>query len=160
VTDGAGASIGALPKNEQKLVKGAYFGVNFGPNSSVLANYGRVVAMNVTTNRIAWQKTWPQPCYSGTMTTATGLVFAGQSAVTAKPAAHGKPAVKASKGVLTAFDASTGAVLWNSPAMDAGANAPATTYTANGKQYVVMLVGGNNLAGSKPGDSVYAYALP
>jgi quinohemoprotein ethanol dehydrogenase len=160
VTDGAGASIGALPKNEQKLVKGAYFGVNFGPNSSVLANYGKVVAMNVTTNRIAWQKTWPQPCYSGTMTTATGLVFAGQSAVTAKKAAHGKPAVKASKGVLTAFDAATGAVLWNSPPMDAGANAPATTYTANGKQYVVMLVGGNNLAGSKPGDSVYAYALP
>jgi quinohemoprotein ethanol dehydrogenase len=162
VTDGAGASIGALPKNEQKLVQGSsYFGVNFGPNSSVLNNYGKVVAMNVTTNKIAWQAKWPQPCYSGTMTTAAGLVFAGQSDVAAKKAAHGKPAVLASKGVLTAFNAATGAVLWNSPPMDAGANAPSSTYIgADGKQYVVMLVGGNNLSASKPGDSVYAYALP
>jgi len=117
--------------------------------------------MNVTTNKIAWQAKWPQPCYSGTMTTAAGLVFAGQSSVAAKKAAHGKPAVLASSGVLTAFNATTGAVLWNSPPMDAGANAPSTTYMgANGKQYIVMLAGGNNLSGSKPGDSVYAYALP
>jgi len=160
-TDGAGASIGALPKAEVKLVLGsAYFGVNFGPSSTVLANYGRVVAMNVTTNRIAWDDVWPEPCYSGTMTTATGLVFAGQSSVTAKPATKTTAAVKASSAVLTAFNAWNGKVLWNSPVLNAGANAPASTYNVNGKQYVVILAGGNTLNGSKPGDTVYAFALP
>jgi quinohemoprotein ethanol dehydrogenase len=160
-TDGAGASIGAVPLSERKLILGsAYFGVNFGPDSPVLANFGKVVAMNVTTNRIAWQATWPAPCYSGTMTTATGLVFAGQSGITAKKAVKGQPApTKASTPVLTAFNASNGKVLWNSAPMDAGANAPATTYEVNGTQYVVLLAGGNSLSGSKPGDSVYAYAL-
>lgn len=160
-TDGAGASIGAIPKAEVKLILGsAYFGVNFGPDSPVLANYGRVVAMNVTTNRIAWDDRWPEPCYSGTMSTATGIVFAGQSSVLAKAATKTTAPVLASKGVLSALSATTGKVLWNSPVLDAGANAPATTYNVNGRQYVVVLVGGNSLAGSKPGDSVYAFALP
>jgi quinohemoprotein ethanol dehydrogenase len=160
-TDGAGGSLGAVSAKEMKLTLGSsYEGDNFGPSSPVLANYGKVVAMNLATNRIAWQATWPQPCYSGTTTTAGGLVFAGQSDFAAKKAAHGQPAVKASKPVLTAFDASTGKVLWNSAPMDAGANAPSTTYMANGKQYILILAGGNALFGSKPGDSVYAYALP
>ena len=161
-TAGAGASVGAVAMKEMKLVQGGlYVGDNFGPNSPVVSNYGKVVAMNLATNHIAWQAKWPQPCYSGTSTTAGGLVFAGQSSFAAKNAVPGKSAAqKASKGVLTAFDASNGKVLWNSPVMDAGANAPSTTFMVNGKQYVVILVGGNNLAGSKPGDSVYAYALP
>jgi quinohemoprotein ethanol dehydrogenase len=160
-TDGAGASVGAVAPKEMKLVLGSsYFGDNFGPNSTVLASYGKVVAMNLATNRIAWQATWPAPCYSGTTTTAGGLVFAGQSSILAKKGVPGKSApVKASKGVLTAFDASNGKVLWNSPVMDAGANAPSTTFMVNGKQYIVILAGGNSLSGSKPGDSVYAYAL-
>jgi quinohemoprotein ethanol dehydrogenase len=161
-TDGAGNSLGAQTPKEQKLVLGStYIGDNFGAGSPVEANYGEVVAMNLATNTIAWKAKWPQPCYSGTSATAGGLVFAGQSSIKAKPAVKGKtPAVKASQGVLTAFDAATGKVLWNSPPMDAGANAPSTTYSINGKQYVVMLVGGNNLAGSTPGDSIYAYSLP
>jgi alcohol dehydrogenase (cytochrome c) len=160
-TDGAGASIGAIPTAEQKLVQGGmYEGVNFGPDSPVLANYGRVVAMNVTTNTIAWDDRWPQPCYSGTMSTATGLVFVGQSSVLGKPASKTSAAELPSKGVEDALDASTGKLLWSSQTLDAGANAPASTYNVNGRQYVVVLVGGNSLAGSKPGDSVYAFALP
>jgi quinohemoprotein ethanol dehydrogenase len=62
--------------------------------------------------------------------------------------------------VFTALDASTGKVLWSSPHLDAGANAPSITYSANGKQYVAILVGGNTLFGSKPGDSIYAFSLP
>jgi quinohemoprotein ethanol dehydrogenase len=162
VTDGPGASVGAVSATEMKLIQGGmYEGDDFGPGSPVAANFGKVVAMNVTTNRISWQAKWPQPCYSGTMTTAGGLVFAGQSDFAAKKAVPGHmPAVKASKPVLTAFDASTGKVLWNSAPMDAGANAPSTTYSINGKQYIVILAGGNALFGSKPGDSIYAYALP
>jgi glucose dehydrogenase len=51
-------------------------------------------------------------------------------------------------------------VLWNSAHLAAGANAPSITYTVNGKQYVAIFVGGNNLFGSKTGDNVYAFALP
>ncbi|MDX6567764.1 MAG: quinohemoprotein ethanol dehydrogenase [Gaiellales bacterium] len=162
VTDGAGGSLGAETPKEQKLKLGtSYIGDNFGAGSPVLANFGKVVAMNVTTNTMAWQTKWPQPCYSGTMTTAGGLVFAGQSSYSAKKAVKGKtPAGKASVPVLSALDASSGKVLWNSAPMDAGANAPSTTYSINGKQYVVILAGGNALFGSKPGDSIYAYALP
>jgi glucose dehydrogenase len=163
VTDGAGGAIGAQTQKEQKLVQGtqSYVGANFGAGSPVEANFGKVVAMNVTTNTMAWQTKWPQPCYSGTMTTAGGLVFAGQSSYSAKKAVKGKtPAGKASVPVLSALDASSGKVLWNSAPMDAGANAPSTTYSINGKQYVVILAGGNALFGSKPGDSIYAYALP
>jgi PQQ-dependent dehydrogenase (methanol/ethanol family) len=161
-TDGAGGALGAETPKEQKLVQGGlYIGDNFGAGSPVLANFGKVVAMNVTTNTMAWQQKWPQPCYSGTMTTAGGLVFAGQSSYVAKKAVKGKSAASpASSPVLTAFDATTGNVLWNSAPMDAGANAPSTTYSINGKQYIVILAGGNALFGSKPGDSVYAYALP
>ncbi len=160
-TDGAGNALGAIPKSEQKLVQGSsYFGINFGAGSPVEANFGRVVAMNVTTNTIAWSDKWPEPCYSGTMTTAGGLVFAGQSQISPKKAGHGQPAMAASTGQLTAFNASNGQVLWNSPPTGSGANAPSMTYMVNGKQYVLILAGGNNLAGSKPGDSVYAYALP
>jgi quinohemoprotein ethanol dehydrogenase len=156
VHDGAGGALGAIPHSQQKLVVGQlYVGVNFGAGSPVRKDFGRVVAMDVTTNRIAWDVKWPVPCYSGTLTTAGGLVFAGQSERKAGPTSN------ASKGVLTAFDASTGRVLWNSPHLDAGPNAPAMTYTAKGKQYAVVLTGGNSLvAASKPGDSVYAFALP
>ena len=163
VTNGAGGSLGAVPAKELKLTLGsAYEGDDFGAGSPTVANTGKVVAMNVTTNTIAWQAKWPQPCYSGVMTTAGGVVFAGQSDFAARKAVPGKsPTEKASSPVLTAFDAATGAVLWNSAPMDAGANAPSTTYVgADGKQYVVILDGGNALFGSKPGDSVYAYALP
>ena len=161
-TDGAGGSLGAETPKEQKLQLGtSYIGDNFGAGSPVEANFGKVVAMNLSTNTIAWQQKWPQPCYSGTMTTAGGLVFAGQSSYAAKKAVKGKsPASPASSPVLTAFDAATGNVLWNSAPMDAGANAPSTTYSINGKQYIVMLAGGNSLFGSKTSDSVYAYALP
>jgi quinohemoprotein ethanol dehydrogenase len=160
-TDGEGGALGAIPKNQQKLVQGSlYVGINFGAGSPVKPNYGRVVAQNVTTNKVAWSVKWPQPCYSGTMTTAGGLVFAGQSSIKAKKAAHGQPAVLPSKSVLTAFNASTGQVLWNSPVLAAGANAPSITYSVGGKQYIAILAGGNNLAGSTPGDNVYAFALP
>jgi quinohemoprotein ethanol dehydrogenase len=161
-TDGAGGSLGAETQKEQKLTLGSsYIGDNFGAGSPVEANFGKIVAMNVTTNTMAWQAKWPQPCYSGTMTTAGGLVFAGQSSYVAKKAVKGKtPASPASSPVLTAFDATNGNVLWNSAPMDAGANAPSTTYSINGKQYIVILAGGNALFGSKPGDSIYAYALP
>jgi glucose dehydrogenase len=147
-TDGVGANtIGAIPKAQQRLVPGElYVGVTFGgAPKGVPPNYGRIVAMNVRTNRIAWTKKLTKPCYSGIMATAGDLVFAGIS----------KPRM------LEARSGSSGKVLWRSRLLDAGPNAPAITYTAHGKQYVAIVAGGNQLVSlTKPGDSVYAFALP
>jgi quinohemoprotein ethanol dehydrogenase len=145
--DGDGGAIGAVPKKQQKLIVGQlYVGVNFGAASKLFPDYGRIVAMNLTTNRVAWSNKWPKPCVSGTMTTAGGLVFAGET--------RGKT------GVFEAMDATNGQVLWTSPTFDAGPNAPSMTYTAGGKQYVVIFAGGNNIIGATTaGDGIYAFAL-
>jgi quinohemoprotein ethanol dehydrogenase len=158
-TQSQGASLGAIPKHQQTLYPGGnWIGANFGSGADV-PSFGRVVAMDVTTNTIGWNgPDWPAPCYSGTMATAGGVVFAGQSEQTTGKGILGPK--NASQAVLTALDASTGKLLWNSPHLDAGANAPAISYTAGGKQYVAILVGGNVLFGSKTGDSLYAFALP
>jgi quinohemoprotein ethanol dehydrogenase len=143
--ESAGFAIGAVPKKQQRLVVGQlYVGVNFGAGSKVMKDYGRIVAMDLKTNRIAWQVRWKQPCFSGMLTTAGGLVFAAES----------------NTRRLHAYDAATGKLLWTSRRMVAGPNAPAITYTAHGKQYVAILAGGNSLAATKPGDSIYAFALP
>jgi glucose dehydrogenase len=75
------------------------------------------------------------------------------------------------KGWLEAVDTKTGASLWKSPPMDAPVGAAPVTYTANGKQYVSVAVGGqshNDVSRPKGltnparlrGDSIYTFALP
>ena len=149
--DGAG-SFKAVPPAQQKLkalgdfsqVEGLVPGKGVNPKTT-----GRIVAMNLATNRIAWQKKWGTMCYSGMMTTAGNLVFVGRN-----------------EGFLEAYNAKTGARLWRSPKLKAGVNAPPVTYTQNGKQYVAVFAGGNGIAsifgGIKPfyGASLYAFALP
>ena len=156
---GPGLGLGAIPTSQQLLFPGGdWIGANFGGGTAV-ASRGRVIAMDVTTNKIAWKgPDWPAPCYSGVLTTAGGLVFAGQSEQKKGTSLLGP--TKPSSSKLTALDAATGKVAWSSPHLDAGANAPSMTYTADGKQYVAIVVGGNSLFASKTGDSVYAFALP
>src|SRR5207247_3710590 len=90
---------------------------------------GALVAMNLRTNRIAWKKTWPNDmCYSGVMSTAGGLTFVGRN-----------------RGYLQAYDSKTGNLLWTSPKLSAGVNAPAVTYTAHGKQCIVVVEGGDGI---------------
>jgi quinohemoprotein ethanol dehydrogenase len=136
-------ALGAIPKAQQQLVVGGlYIGVNFAA-SKVHPDTGRIVAMNLANNTVAWKVNWKKPCFSGMLSTAGNLVFAGQI-----------------EQKVTAFNAQTGQVVWNSPKLDAGATAPAMTYRAGGKQYVAILVGGSTLAPAKAGDSIYAFALP
>jgi len=112
---------------------------------------GKVVAMNMTTNRRAWTASWGPGdiCYSGITSTRGGLVFVGRN-----------------QGYLEAYDDLTGKPLWRSPKLLASVNAPVTTYMVNGKQYVAVYAGGNGSAGSfgtvKPrhGSEMYAFALP
>jgi quinoprotein glucose dehydrogenase len=60
---------------------------------------------------------------------------------------------------LRAFDIETGKELWKYP-LPAGGQATPMTYSANGKQYVVIAAGGHGKLGTKQGDYVLAFALP
>ena len=40
---------------------------------------GTFTAMDMRTNTVAWQKQWTDSCYSGSVTTAGGLVFVGHN---------------------------------------------------------------------------------
>jgi quinoprotein glucose dehydrogenase len=62
-------------------------------------------------------------------------------------------------GYLRAHDSETGAELWRDRLPAAGAANP-MTYTAAGRQYVVIAAGGHGKLGTRRGDWVVAYALP
>ncbi|QFG00309.1 quinonprotein alcohol dehydrogenase [Psychrobacillus glaciei] len=102
---------------------------------------GTVTAIDVKTNKIAWQKKWDTLAYSGVLTTAGNLVFVGHN-----------------DGRLIAFNAKTGDEVWEYK-MDAGANAPSITYEIDGEQYIAIYAAGNALAGSIHGDKVYTFKL-
>jgi quinohemoprotein ethanol dehydrogenase len=102
---------------------------------------GLVTAYDMTTGKIAWQKKFDDACYSGTMTTAGGLVFVGRN-----------------KGELEAYDGKTGKTLWSFQT-GAGANTTATSFKEGGKQYIAFLAGGNALGGTAKGDNFWLFSL-
>jgi glucose dehydrogenase len=109
--------------------------------------WGTLTAMDVRTNKIAWQKSgdkdedFKQMCIGGTMTTAGGLVFAGEG-----------------NGSFNAYDARTGNRLWQFQT-DAGLNAPAMTYEVDGDQYVAVASGGNFQLNFPRGDTLWVFSL-
>ncbi|WP_391204244.1 PQQ-binding-like beta-propeller repeat protein [Psychrobacillus sp. L4] len=117
-----------------------YLGSIFGPVLNAPTR-GTVTAIDVKTNKIAWQKKWDTLAYSGVLTTAGNLVFVGHN-----------------DGRLIAFNAKTGDQVWEYK-MDAGANAPSITYEIDGEQYIAIYAAGNALAGSIHGDKVYTFKL-
>jgi len=102
---------------------------------------GVFVAIDATTGEIEWRKDWPESCYSGSVTTAGGLVFVGRNG-----------------GELQAYDAENGDERWSFQT-GAGANTTPTVFEHEGKQYVVFYSGGNSLAASAHGDSVWLFSL-
>jgi plastocyanin len=104
---------------------------------------GTFTALDSTTNKIAWQLKTPYMTGmgGGSMTTAGGLVFRGES-----------------DGNFLALDARTGAELWRFQT-GFGADAPAMTYEVDGEQFVAIATGGNMIIGSAPGDAVWAFSL-
>jgi len=109
--------------------------------ASPLPKLGVFAAMDMRTNKIAWRQHWPEECYSGSTTTAGGLVFVGRN-----------------DGRLTALNSSDGSKLWEFQT-GAGMNSPATVFEHKGKQYVVAYSAGNLFAGSPKGDSVWLFGL-
>ena len=104
--------------------------------------WGNVTAVDYNTGKIRWQVKTPEPMIGGALATAGGLVFAGEG-----------------NGHFKAYDSATGSVLWDFQA-GAGVNAPASSYTAGGKQYVVVAAGGNVQVNYKRGNSIIAFTLP
>ena len=102
--------------------------------------YGNVTAVNYNTGKIAWQVKTPQPMIGGIMATAGGLVFTGEG-----------------NGWFRAYDAKDGTVLWSFQA-GAGVNAPPSSYTVDGKQFVVVGAGGNVQLDFKRGNNIIAFS--
>ncbi|MDE8345496.1 MAG: PQQ-dependent dehydrogenase, methanol/ethanol family [Acidocella sp.] len=110
--------------------------------------YGGLVAWNVAAGKPDWVHTYDSPWNGGTLTTAGNLVFQGTA-----------------DGRFVAYNATTGAKLWQSP-MGTGVMAGASTYMLNGVQYVSVAVGWGGVYGlaehatdrDSPG-TVYTFAL-
>jgi outer membrane protein assembly factor BamB len=102
---------------------------------------GIVASLDMKTNRLVWQQRWRDNCYSGTVTTAGGLVFAGTN-----------------DGRLTALNSSNGQHLWEFKT-GSGVNAPASVFEYQGDEYVAVYSGGSLFANSPRGDSVFLFSL-
>jgi alcohol dehydrogenase (cytochrome c) len=121
------------PEGERYL--GSAFGGAPIPGSGIFA------ALDMKTNRLVWQQRWKDSCYSGSVTTAGGLVFTGRN-----------------DGRLTALNSGTGKRLWEFQT-GAGLNAPASVFEYEGEEYVVAYSAGSLFAGSPRGDSVWLFSL-
>jgi len=104
--------------------------------------WGNVTAVEYDTGNIRWKVKTQQPMIGGILATAGGVVFTGEG-----------------NGLFKAYDSGTGSVLWKFQA-GAGVNAPPSSYTVNGKQYIVVGAGGNVQLNYKRGNNIIAFALP
>jgi len=102
---------------------------------------GNITAVDYNTGKIRWQVKTPQPMIGGILSTAGGVVFAGEA-----------------NGRFRAYDANNGNVLWSFNA-GAGVNAPPSSYMVGGKQYIVVAAGGNVQIDSKRGNNIIAFTL-
>lgn len=120
--------------------------------------WGELVAVDMAKGHVKWRVPLgsiehflpvPIPWHLGTpnlggpVVTAGGVVF-----IAATMDRH-----------LRAFDLDTGETLWKHE-MDAGTQTTPMTYSANGRQFVVLVTGHHLWFGSPAGDEVVAFALP
>jgi quinoprotein glucose dehydrogenase len=118
--------------------------------------WGTLVAVDLRAGKILWRSTvgttedraplgiafrWGSPLVNGVVITAGGLVFTG-----------------AMDAYLRAFDAKSGAELWQGRLPVPGVANP-MTYLWKGEQYVAIAAGGHSEAGTSIGDSVVAFRL-
>lgn len=94
---------------------------------------GALRALDVTTGELRWEFTYPSPTFGGVMTTASGLVFAGDH-----------------EGNFMAFDAATGENLWHYQTGSRIWGAAAMTFMLDGQQLVLI----------PSGTTLTAFALP
>jgi len=121
------------PTFQAQFLGGAFAG-------SGTASRGIVTALDVRTNRIAWQRQWTDRCRSGILTTDGGLLFIGRS-----------------DGRLMALDKTNGKRLWEFRT-DSGVNTAVTSFEHKGEQYIATYAGGSLHTGEK-GDGVWLFSL-
>src|SRR6201987_4603712 len=105
------------------------------------AQAGNITSVDYNTGKIKWQVKTPEPMIGGILATAGGLVFTGEG-----------------NGKFAAYNSSDGKELWSFRA-GAGVNAPPSSYTVGGKQYIVVGAGGNVQVNFKRGNNIIAFTL-
>jgi alcohol dehydrogenase (cytochrome c) len=118
---------------------GRYFGGAY--QRSRVPIRGVLSAVDLKTNRIAWQQQWGEWCYAGSIVTGGGLVFIGRI-----------------DGRLVALDKTSGDQLWEYQT-DAAIHAAPTTFMHEGRQYLVAFAAGAFFPTTKHGDGVWLFAL-
>jgi alcohol dehydrogenase (cytochrome c) len=103
--------------------------------------FGNITAVDYNTGKIRWQVKTPVPMKGGALTTAGGVVFAGEG-----------------DGWFRAYDAEDGKALWSFFA-GAGINAPPASYSVDGKQYIVVAAGDPTPLNTERGDAIVAFKL-
>ncbi len=101
---------------------------------------GILAAIDIATGKIRWKSERPKWVWGGTLATAGGLVFMGES-----------------DGWFRAYDAATGEVLW-SFFCGAGVDSSPITYELDGRQYVAVAAGGIRYEQLR-GNSLFVFAL-
>lgn len=124
------------PYPEGKLWLGGAFKVIPGEQQ-----WGNVTAVDYNTGKIRWKVKTEQPMIGGILATAGGVVFTGEG-----------------NGMFKAYDSETGAQLWRFQA-GAGVNAPPSSYSIDGKQYIVVAAGGNTQLDYKRGNNIIVFSL-
>jgi alcohol dehydrogenase (cytochrome c) len=94
---------------------------------------GALRALDVHTGDLRWEFTYPSPTFGGVLTTAAGLVFAGDH-----------------EGNFMAFDAVSGDNLWHYQTGSRIWGAAAMTHMLDGRQFVLIA----------SGTTLTAFALP
>jgi quinoprotein glucose dehydrogenase len=121
--------------------------------------WGKLVAVDLRGGKILWDVplgtiadiapapvpnfAWGVPNIGGPLLTASGLVFIGAAA----------------EYTFRAMDVRTGAELWRAD-LPTSANATPISYEVDGRQYVVIAVGGHGGLPVDRGDALMAFALP
>jgi quinoprotein glucose dehydrogenase len=134
---------------------------------------GSITAINMGTNTIDWQIKIPPSnavpggpnvrngnCFSGIVTTASGLVFSAQN-----DAILGDGVPNIIPAVLYAYDAKTGKELWNWTNNEGSVmHSGVTPYMANGKEYIAIMANSPFPGPPGPGvpgtDHLTVFSLP
>jgi alcohol dehydrogenase (cytochrome c) len=121
----------AFYKTKQDFVEGQWYQASTVGRSDE-PGFGRIVALDPLTGKLAWQFEMVSGPSAGVLATAGGLVFTGDA-----------------EGYVIALDARTGKALWH---FQAGGTiiAPPISYALNGRQYVAVVAG----------ETMVTFALP